>query len=107
MSSNHRPEMMGASLQVSICFLSILSLFAIPANAQHVHQLLYNNYNWTDQNLVGEPIYQENNPDVPTGIAAFTTSPNNQVHVYYVGADGHVHQRTQSQIRFFGLTRWV
>ena len=98
---------MGASLYFSICLLNVLSVFATLANAQHVHQLLYNNYNWSDQNLLGQPIYQKNNPDVPTGIAAFTTSPNNQVHVYYVGADGHVHQRTQSQIRFFGLTHWV
>ena len=107
MSSKNSRKTMGASLHVSVCLIGLLSVFAIQANAQHVHQLLYNNYNWTDQNLSGEPLYQANNPEVPTGIAAFTTSPNNQVHVYYVGADGHVHQRTQSQIRFFGLTRWV
>ena len=106
MSRNNSRKMMGASLHVSICLLGILSLFAIPANAQHVHQLLYNNYNWTDQNLVGEPA--GSNDPYPTGNAAFTTTPNNEVHVYYVGSDADIHQRTQSHTPpFFGVSRWV
>ena len=105
MSSNNSRTTMGASLHVSICLLGLLSLFAIPANAQHVHQLLYNNYNWTDQSLAGQAVYHD--VSGPEGNEAFTTTPNNQLHVYYVGADLHVHQRTQSQIRFFALPRWV
>ena len=105
MSSNNSRKMMGASLRVSISLLGLLSLFAMPANAQHVHQLLYNNYNWTDQNLLGEQVLGI--PPYPIGNAAFTTTPNNQVHVYYVGSDNHVHQRTQSQTRFSGLPLWV
>jgi len=105
MSSNDSRKMMGASLHVSICLLGLLSLFAIPANAQHVHQLLYNNYNWTDQSLAGQPAWDFE--PYPVGNEAFTTTPNNQLHVFYVGADQHVHQRTPSQIRFFGVPRWV
>jgi hypothetical protein len=103
-SSNSSRKTMGASLHVSICFLVLLSLFAIRADAQHVHQLLYNNYDWSDQNLMGEPTFQKNEPDVPTGIAAFTTTPNNQVHVYYVGADGN-RRETDCSV-FFNGTNW-
>jgi hypothetical protein len=110
MRSNRSSKMMGASLHVSICLLGLLSLFAIPANAQHVHQLLYNNYNWTDQNLAGTPVFYDGST-LPMGNEAFTTTPNNQLHIYYVsGAEsgyGHIHQRTPSQIRFFGAPRWV
>ena len=104
MSSNNSRKVVGASLHVSVCLLGLLSLFAIPANAQHVHQLLYNNYNWTDRSLAGEPLYQNG-----TGIGAFTTTPNNQLHIYYVGEDLHVHQRVPSQkLRgSFGLPVWV
>jgi hypothetical protein len=105
MSSNNSRTTMGARLHASICLLGLLSLFAMQASAQHVHQLLYNNYNWTDQSLAGQPAEYEGG--WPFGNEAFTTNPNNQVHVYYVGADEHVHQRTQSQMRSFGLPRWV
>jgi hypothetical protein len=105
MSSNNSGKMMGASLQVLTCLLGLLSLFAVPANAQHIHQLLYNNSNWTDQNLLGEPVLDVE--PLPIDNAAFTTSPNNQLHVYYIGSDNHIHQRTQSQIRFSGLPLWV
>jgi hypothetical protein len=105
MSSNDSRKMMRTSLHVSVCLIGLLSLIAIPVNAQHVHQLLYNNYNWTDQNLLGEQVLDI--PPYPIDNAAFTTTPNNQLHVYYIGSDNHIHQRTQSQIRFFGLSRWV
>ena len=103
MSSNNSRTTMGASLHVSICLLGFLSLFAIPANAQHVHQLLYNNYNWTDQNLAGQFVGTE------TGVAAFTTTPNDQLHVFSLGQDNHIHQRTQSQrLRgIFALPMWA
>src|ERR1700690_2623131 len=96
MSSNSS-KAIRASLRFSICFIGLLSLVAIQAKAQHIHQLLYNNYNWTDQNLLGAPVFDVAN--APMGNEAFTTTPNNQLHIYYVGAlgNGHIHQRTQSQ----------
>jgi hypothetical protein len=105
MFSNNSGKVMRASLQALIYLFGIISLFAIPASAQHVHQLLYNNYNWSDQNLAGEPVLDVD--PLPIDNAAFTTTPNNQLHVYYIGSDNHIHQRTQSQMRFFGLSRWV
>jgi hypothetical protein len=105
MSSNSSRKTMKGSLHFWICLICLLSLFAIRANAQHVHQLLYNNYNWTDQSLAGSPVLDIE--PYPIGNAAFTTTPNNQVHVYYVDSINHVHQRTRSQIRFFGVPRWV
>ena len=82
MSSNSSRKTMKGSLHFWICLICLLSLFAIRANAQHVHQLLYNNYNWTDQSLAGSPVLDIE--PYPIGNAAFTTTPNNQVHVYYV-----------------------
>ena len=102
MFSNNSGKVMRASLQALIYLFGIISLFAIPASAQHVHQLLYNNYNWSDQNLAGEPVLDVD--PLPIDNAAFTTTPNNQLHVYYIGSDNHIHQRTQSQMRFFGLS---
>ena len=106
--SNKSRKIVGASLYFSICLLSLLSLFAIPANAQHIHQLLYDNYNWTDQNLAGAPVFDL--PDNPMGNDAFATTPNNQIHIYYVGAfhNGHIHQRTQSQKKGpFSVPVWI
>jgi hypothetical protein len=107
MSKNSR-KMMGTSLYFSTCLIGLLSLFATLANAQHVHQLLYNNYNWSDQNLSGEPAWIVEG-GYSVGNDAFTTTPNNQLHVFYVGMDEHVHQRTQSQkLRgASGLPVWV
>jgi hypothetical protein len=67
-------------------FLVLLS--SLPAYGQQVHQLLYNNSYWADQNLNGaqSPIYS---------LAAFPTTPNDQTHVYFLtwqSGGGHVHQ---------------
>ncbi len=71
-----------------VCAFGLLiSLAALPAyGQQQVHQLLYDNNNWTDQNLNGSQSIS-NGP-----IAAFLTTPNNQPHVYFLATDGHVHQ---------------
>jgi hypothetical protein len=66
----------------------LLSLAALPAHGQYVHQLSYNGSNWMDQNLNGVPA------NVYTEIEAFVTTPNDQTHVYYVSSldTSHVHQ---------------
>jgi len=65
----------------------VISLAALPAYGQLVHQLSYNNSYWMDQDLNGVPaeIYP---------LAAFPTTPNGQEHVYYLssGSSAHVHQ---------------
>src|ERR1700758_26355 len=54
----------------------LLALVAFPAYGQQIHQLLYNNSYWADQNLNAEPsVY---------ALAAFPTTPNDQTHVYYL-----------------------
>jgi hypothetical protein len=68
------------------------ALLAVPSFAQHLHQLYYDNANWTDSDLTaltGGPVLY------PQSIAAFYTTPNDQLHVYYasnVDLDFHVHQ---------------
>src|ERR1035438_4945474 len=75
-------------LHHAVCAFGLLiSLAALPASGQQqVHQLLYNNSNWADQNLNGSPSIT-NGP-----IAAFLTTPNDQPHVYFLATNGHVHQ---------------
>jgi hypothetical protein len=76
-----------------ICLALMLALFAVPAFSQvgHIHQLYYNNASWADTDLTaltGGGIAS------PYGaIAAFYTTPNDQLHVYYVDNNSqHVHQ---------------
>jgi hypothetical protein len=67
----------------------LISLAALSAYGQEIHQLSYNNSFWSDQGLGGvTPGGGE------IGLTAFVTTPNNQSHVYYLtwGASGHVHQ---------------
>jgi hypothetical protein len=64
----------------------LISLAALPAFGQQVHQLFYNNSNWADANLNGSVT------DTSTGVAAFATAPNNNLHTYYLSSTGHVHQ---------------
>ena len=75
-------------LRNAVCaFALLLALAALPAfGQQQVHQLLYDNNNWTDQNLNGSQS-SSNGP-----IAAFLTTPNDQPHVYFLANNGHVHQ---------------
>ncbi|MFZ1918777.1 MAG: hypothetical protein WAU58_14475 [Terriglobales bacterium] len=71
-----------------VCAFGLLILLAaLPAfGQQQVHQLFYDNNNWTDQNLNGS----QSISDGP--IAAFLTTPNDQPHVYFLATNGHVHQ---------------
>jgi Fungal fucose-specific lectin len=65
--------------------------FAFPAYGDHIHHLWYNNSNWQDvdlTSLTGGP-----NSTAFGAIAAFRTTPNNQLHVYYVdNSASHLHQ---------------
>lgn len=72
------------------CLMLIL-LTHLPAHADHVHHLWYNNSNWQDQDLTS---LTGGGLATPFGaIAAFRTTPNNQLHVYYVDSNAqHVHQ---------------
>ena len=82
--------------------LIALFLFAsltLPLQAQQVHQLAYNNVNWSDSNL-GGTLGNEFG-----GIVAFATTPNNQEHIYYGGSEGHIHQRYFANIGGFPI--WV
>ena len=81
----------GHRLYFGICILSVLlSIADLPAFGQQVHQLSFNGSSWMDQNL--------NNSAAADfyGLAAFTTTPNEQMHVYYLGFGDyptlHVHQ---------------
>jgi len=70
-----------------VCVSALLiMLAALPLWQQQVHQLLYDNSNWTDQNLNGSQSIS-NGP-----VAAFLTTPNDQPHVYFLATNGHVHQ---------------
>jgi hypothetical protein len=66
-------------------------LLTLPAAADHIHHLWYNNSNWQDQDLTALT-----NGGIATSfgaIAAFYTTPNKQLHVYYVDNSAqHVHQ---------------
>ncbi len=82
--------------------LFVLFLFAsltLPLQAQQIHQLVYNNVNWSDSNL-GGTLGNEFG-----GIVAFVTTPNNQEHIYYGGSEGHIHQRYFANIGGFPI--WV
>jgi hypothetical protein len=67
-------------LYFGLCILStLLSIAALPAYGQQIHQLAYNGSNWTDQNL--------NSTSTQWGISAFFTTPNDQFHVFYSAYD--------------------
>ena len=71
--------------------LMLLMIVHSPAYADHIHHLWYNNSNWQDQDITA----LAGGPDTANyfAMAAFRTTPNNQLHVYYVdAAAGHVHQ---------------
>jgi len=75
-------------LRHAVCAFGLLiSVAAVPAYGQYVHQLSYNGSNWMDQNLNGVPGQQ-------SGMDAFVTTPNDQTHVYYLSTldTCHVHQ---------------
>lgn len=71
----------GRRLYFGICILSVLlSLTAMPAYGQQIHQLSYNGSTWADQNLNGAAAQQ-------WAISAFFTTPNDQLHVFYGSLD--------------------
>src|SRR5436305_15216781 len=79
MSSNHIDTAKEAKLLLPISVIGImLMIFALNAHGQQVHQLNYNNSNWSDQNLFGA------GTDQKSGIAGFPTTPNDGQHVYYL-----------------------
>src|SRR5271169_5016104 len=75
---------------VATC-LSLILFASLPAFADHIHHLWYNNVLWQDQDLTtltGGGIATSSG-----AIAAFYTTPNRQLHVYYVDSNSqHVHQ---------------
>ena len=72
-----------------------LSLAALPAFGQQVHQLSYNGSTWVDAQLPGVQTY------VFSQIASILTTPNRQTHVYYFGGSPyHLHQL------FYNGTNW-
>ncbi len=60
------------------------------AFADHVHHLWYNNAIWQDQDLTA----LTGGPGAPAlaAVVAFRTTPNNQLHIYYVDPNYHAHQ---------------
>jgi hypothetical protein len=81
-----------SSTSVKRILFSVLAvaLLCVPLFGQHIHQLFYNNADWTDSDLTslaGGPVVY------PQGVAAFYTTPLDQFHVYYASnGDFHVHQ---------------
>jgi hypothetical protein len=78
------------TLKALVAGLIVVLTGLLPAHADHVHQLYYNNSNWTDTDLTALT-----GGGIATSfgaIAAFYTTPNQQLHVYYVDVADHVHQ---------------
>jgi hypothetical protein len=76
-------------LHQAVCMIGIgifLALFAGYSYGQQAHQLSYNNSVWADDNLNGSVT------DAFSTVGAFTTAPNNGLHVYYQSHDDHIHQ---------------
>jgi hypothetical protein len=64
-------------LHHAVCAFGLLvSLAALPAFGQQIHQLSYNGSTWADQNLNGALAEQHS-------ISSFFTTPNDQFHVFY------------------------
>jgi hypothetical protein len=80
----------GFKVRVIAACLFVLASF-LPVHADHVHELYYNNANWIDTDLTaltGGAIATSFG-----AITAFYTTPNQQLHVYYVDMKAqHVHQ---------------
>jgi Fungal fucose-specific lectin len=96
MSSNNIRRADEPKFHLSVCLIGFLLLVgAAYAHGQQVHQLSYNNRDWTDTNL------NSVTTDSHTGIAAFATTPNDQLHAYYVSSNKDIHQL------FFNGTSWA
>jgi hypothetical protein len=79
-----------------VAFVLLTAFAALPAEAQRIHELSYNNAVWADRAIGGAQIGGSYAPMV-----AFQTTPNNQRHVYYVPLDGDMHQL------FFNGSSWA
>lgn len=75
---------------LAVCLI-LLVVSHVPAHADHIHHLWYNNSQWQDKDLT---VLTGGGVATPYGaIAAFDTTPNKQLHVYYVDINAqHVHQ---------------
>jgi hypothetical protein len=87
-------------LQMILSIPIFLMMFAaLPARAEHIHHLYFNNVKWVDQDLTqmtgGALVASE------SSVAAFYTTPNHQFHVYYSSATKHIHQL------YFNGSSWV
>jgi len=85
---------------LAACVMGIvLALCAAPVFGQngHLHQINYNDSSWVDSDLT---VLAGGDLPQPQGVAAFTTTPNNQLHIYYVGQKGGLHQA------YFNGTSW-
>lgn len=72
---------------ISLLLLVVFS--QLPAFADHVHHLWYNNSIWQDQDLT---VLTGGAVNYGAAVAAFYTTPNDQLHVYYADTSGYVHQ---------------
>src|SRR5271157_2010641 len=87
MSTNSTPCAKEPTMHLAICMIGVfLALFAAYAHGQQVHQLFYNNANWAEQDLDGSFT------DSFSSVGAFITTPNNDLHVYYLSTVDEVHQ---------------
>jgi hypothetical protein len=83
-------------LRRAVCtFGFLISLAALPAFGQQIHQLSYNGSNWADQNLNGAAAQQ-------WAILPFFTTPNDQFHVFYGGLDS-----ADLQQLFYNGSNWT
>ena len=80
---------------VVCAFGLLLSLAALPAFGQQIHQLSYDGSTWSDQNLNGALAQQ-------WAISAFFTTPNDQRHVFY----GSVSSADLHQL-FYNGSNWA
>jgi len=95
MPSNRIAAAKGAKRLLQFSVIGLMSMIlALNAHGQQIHQLNYNNSNWSDQNLFGAVT------DSKSGIAGFPTTPNDGLHVYYLSSSDHVRQL------FFNGTSW-
>src|SRR6202021_4325072 len=68
--------------------VALFLLAVASASGHEVHQPLYNGSIWMDENLNGTLV-----DSFFTGVAAFPTTPNEQLHVYYLQINSdHVYQ---------------
>ncbi len=65
--------MNNVQLRLPLLGLLLFASLTLPIQAQQVHQLVYNNVNWSDSNLGGTAGV------VAGGILAFITTPNRRI----------------------------